>query len=1151
MGDITTLRWFFENGCDVDFQDDNGNTVLMFAARLNHLDVARMCLLDYNAHNDPHPEYGDTCLQIAVGYGNVDIVRFILEVAEISGADHIIVNQKDASGQSPLMLAARCGSTALCELIVAHGGIFGAVDDFGSNCLHFAAGSSEFECLGYLLDLGGEDYIDFANNSGESPLFVAVKAKAYECTKVLLMSGALITSDVLELASRYRDLGFTDLLLNYLESSGSSIEEGYTTGQSNLTDDGNQSKRVSSYETSKNLCSPIAVERSICQPAEGAVFCHDGVLWQIHYTSYGHAYYYNTVRKESTWQDPRCQTPPAIKPLNLRSGNVAEEHRPSKHFPGLRPGTTLISTSTPGQTRAITTTAAKSASDRAKEEARNILLETMRKKTDTSLRANKWTQPRKESSDKNQSQVRASTAVSQTSGSKHVTTTASSVSAPMELRSPLVEKGNLFSNSMRDRTSEQLSRTKSRTQSVDADTSLGKENSELLSGKSLSAKKVGGSTIVSQLLSQTCVDSEDALTSEKRDGFKSYPSWSKSDDTSRSDSEITTALLSVKSSCSKPSSLPTDNKMTALLNELKSSRFKSGKALTDDKSALLSELKSSQSKSGNVQTDDRAALLSELKSSRPKPGNAPTDDKAALLSELKSSRSKSGNGQTDDRAALLSELKASRPKPGITPTDASTNCKNALLNEIKRSRRPSDDASMCRAIGSRSPSRGNKIPISGCEGAMSTKEDCTNVPKKYLTMQKVGVPYECILNSMKMDGVDEKDIVRFKLVFGHGTEDVAMSRPVTAPASVSRRASKALLRMHWEEVDAEKVTKSLWVSQDDLVNDQDIRSLERHFGASPEAKKSSLAKPASNKLGKAPITTHIDPKRARNVAISLAQFKKFPDFDSLCAAVDSFDSTNITAEHLGVIESLLPRQDEVKKLEHLIHRGNSGLVPAEAFFLAVMRFPNFAGKLGAFKFRITFDQQLDSLASSLNLLNKACIEVIKCDKLAHILLRLRALGNVLNESHGKAPATGITLESLITASKKKGKGDATILDLLVSNVNDSVILEFWDDLPSVKLALKLDVGDLKAAFKSLEDDSKSFMTFVSGHELSSNTEDFLGRVALGIARANELLTKTQTSVKELCQFFAEDPETRKVSSIFSILNEFSILVEKSKNAKIA
>ncbi|EJK43802.1 hypothetical protein THAOC_37716, partial [Thalassiosira oceanica] len=575
----STITVALDYGTRLCTRDDNGNTVLMFAARLNHLDVARMCLLDYNAHNDPHPEYGDTCLQIAVGYGNVDIVRFILEVAEISGADHIIVNQKDASGQSPLMLAARCGSTALCELIVAHGGIFGAVDDFGSNCLHFAAGSSEFECLGYLLDLGGEDYIDFANNSGESPLFVAVKAKAYECTKVLLMSGALITSDVLELASRYRDLGFTDLLLNYLESSGSSIEEGYTTGQSNLTDDGNQSKRVSSYETSKNLCSPIAVERSICQPAEGAVFCHDGVLWQIHYTSYGHAYYYNTVRKESTWQDPRCQTPPAIKPLNLRSGNAKRVLLPQRLPSRLR--------------------------TEQKKKREISWLETMRKKTDTSLRANKWTQPRKESSDKNQSQVRASTAVSQTSGSKHVTTTASSVSAPMELRSPLVEKGNLFSNSMRDRTSEQLSRTKSRTQSVDADTSLGKENSELLSGKSLSAKKVGGSTIVSQLLSQTCVDSEDALTSEKRDGFKSYPSWSKSDDTSRSDSEITTALLSVKSSCSKPSSLPTDNKMTALLNELKSSRFKSGKALTDDKSALLSELKSSQSKSGNVPTDDR------------------------------------------------------------------------------------------------------------------------------------------------------------------------------------------------------------------------------------------------------------------------------------------------------------------------------------------------------------------------------------------------------------------------------------------------------------------------------------------------------------------------------------------------------------------
>jgi len=79
MGDIATLRWFFENGCDVDHQvgkkkdfcrkhqrteefssysspsrrlptqDNNGNTVLMIAARLNHLEVAKMCLLGYNA----------------------------------------------------------------------------------------------------------------------------------------------------------------------------------------------------------------------------------------------------------------------------------------------------------------------------------------------------------------------------------------------------------------------------------------------------------------------------------------------------------------------------------------------------------------------------------------------------------------------------------------------------------------------------------------------------------------------------------------------------------------------------------------------------------------------------------------------------------------------------------------------------------------------------------------------------------------------------------------------------------------------------------------------------------------------------------------------------------------------------------------------
>lgn len=47
--DIGTLRWYFENGCPVDSMDAaSGDTVLMIACRLGHLDVARLALIEHH-----------------------------------------------------------------------------------------------------------------------------------------------------------------------------------------------------------------------------------------------------------------------------------------------------------------------------------------------------------------------------------------------------------------------------------------------------------------------------------------------------------------------------------------------------------------------------------------------------------------------------------------------------------------------------------------------------------------------------------------------------------------------------------------------------------------------------------------------------------------------------------------------------------------------------------------------------------------------------------------------------------------------------------------------------------------------------------------------------------------------------------------------
>ena len=75
-------------------------------------------MIGYQAHNDPHPDFGQTALQVAVSSGHVSLVKLILDAAEESGADRIIVNHEDERGEAPIHVASRCGSLDILELLV-------------------------------------------------------------------------------------------------------------------------------------------------------------------------------------------------------------------------------------------------------------------------------------------------------------------------------------------------------------------------------------------------------------------------------------------------------------------------------------------------------------------------------------------------------------------------------------------------------------------------------------------------------------------------------------------------------------------------------------------------------------------------------------------------------------------------------------------------------------------------------------------------------------------------------------------------------------------------------------------------------------------------------------------------------------------------
>ena len=262
------------------------------------------------------------------------------------------------------------------------------------------------------------------------------------------------------------------------------------------------------------------------------------------------------------------------------------------------------------------------------------------------------------------------------------------------------------------------------------------------------------------------------------------------------------------------------------------------------------------------------------------------------------------------------------------------------------------------------------------------------------------------------------------------------------------------------------------------------------------------------------------------------------------------------------MQLLLPTPEELSNLK--LYKGQSeALGRAELFFLSVIKVPRFPQKLAAFKYYLQFDEQARSLSSSLQLLAKACAEVIESEKLASMLRRLLAIGNLMNESAGKPQAKGITLDSLIKTATKRGSDDkTTVIDLAMNSSQN--IVDFWLDMPSLRDAMRLDLEDCRLLLREIQNGADSVHRSIKA-ETSQETDSPRGTYAdayltklmpfalhatCELHRIKIFFSTAEEKVQSLCSFFAEDSQTCKASTIFGVLLEFSRLVEKSKECMV-
>jgi ankyrin repeat protein len=113
-------------GINVNIQDHNGNTALMFAARNGHTDIVNRLLNYYNENNDGDIVYTSAvnrqdrnALMLAVMNNHYDIAETLLKDEYIEERDFSF-DLEDINGNTVLMLAQRTGNDDLVDLIAAH-----------------------------------------------------------------------------------------------------------------------------------------------------------------------------------------------------------------------------------------------------------------------------------------------------------------------------------------------------------------------------------------------------------------------------------------------------------------------------------------------------------------------------------------------------------------------------------------------------------------------------------------------------------------------------------------------------------------------------------------------------------------------------------------------------------------------------------------------------------------------------------------------------------------------------------------------------------------------------------------------------------------------------------------------------------------------
>ncbi|XP_063758924.1 ankyrin repeat domain-containing protein 6b isoform X2 [Eleginops maclovinus] len=179
-GHIEVVRILLKAGCDLDIQDDGGQTALQRAAVVGNNDVIN-ALIQEGCALDRQDKDGNTALHEVSWHGFSQSLKVLVK----AGAN---AHAKNKAGNTALHLACQNGHAQSSKVLLLGGARPDIKNQQGDTCLHVAARYNHVAVIRILL--GAFCSVSERNQAGDTPLHMAAALNHKKSVRLLLEGGA-------------------------------------------------------------------------------------------------------------------------------------------------------------------------------------------------------------------------------------------------------------------------------------------------------------------------------------------------------------------------------------------------------------------------------------------------------------------------------------------------------------------------------------------------------------------------------------------------------------------------------------------------------------------------------------------------------------------------------------------------------------------------------------------------------------------------------------------------------------------------------------------------------------------------------------------------------------------------------------------------